>query len=119
MPKSSSGTPHFFHARRVSDHGTHAWLSHVETTTKTATKRAAAKSDGAFAFLFALCTSSTSSSGTNIVVGGEKTKRAPSAYNVFVKEQMKVFKEEFPEKPHKEAMSWVRSCSCLTTRAYP
>jgi hypothetical protein len=48
-----------------------------------------------------------SSADPFLFIGGEKTKRAPSAYNVFVKEQMKVFKEEFPDKPHKEAMSWV------------
>ena len=38
------------------------------------------------------------------VEGEEKKKRAPTAYNIFVKEKMAVVKEEFPELNRQELM---------------
>ncbi|KAI9454388.1 hypothetical protein BJY52DRAFT_1284679 [Lactarius psammicola] len=59
----------------------------VETTTKTATRRANTKSKDTEG----------------------KTKRPPSAYNLFVKEHMKTYLAENPGKTNKDAMKHVRA----------
>ena len=43
----------------------------------------------------------------------EKTKRAPTAYNLFVKEHMKAYLSDNPGKTNKDAMKHVRSISLL------
>ncbi|KAF8266270.1 hypothetical protein EI94DRAFT_216345 [Lactarius quietus] len=58
----------------------------TETTTKTATRRANTKS-------------------TKDVEG--KTKRAPTAYNLFVKEHMKTYLTDNPGKTNKDAMKHI------------
>ncbi|KAJ7279958.1 hypothetical protein C8J57DRAFT_1464417 [Mycena rebaudengoi] len=61
-----------------------------ETKTKTATKTANTKTKA-----------KTNADGT------EKTKRAPTAYNLFVSKEIKLWREDNPDKPYKEGMSAV------------
>ncbi|KIY44234.1 hypothetical protein FISHEDRAFT_62402 [Fistulina hepatica ATCC 64428] len=50
-------------------------------------------------------TATKTKSATRAANAAPKEKRPPSAYNLFVKEHIKKWKEENPEKPQKEAMA--------------
>jgi len=49
----------------------------------------------------------TKSANTKPKEGKTKTKRAPSAYNLFMAEHLKKWREENPGQPHKSGMSAV------------
>ena len=90
----------------------------TETTTKTATRRANAKPKDSQSFTSAIYAHAL----TFFLSADVKAKRKPSAYNLFVKEHMKVYLAEHPGKTNKDAMKHVRlpvlSTSLLSHRVF-
>ena len=88
----------------------------VETSTKTATRRANTKSKDS------KCHARIHAHILSVLSAAEgKTKRPPTAYNLYVKEHMKTYLADNPGKTNKDAMKHVglvSSCSSLHSRRF-
>jgi hypothetical protein len=78
----------------------------TETSTKTATRRANTKPKGGYVLFHCVC--AYVQILLLLLANGKETKRAPSAYNLFVKEHMKTYLTDNPGKTTKDAMKHVR-----------